>query len=185
MWPAVFLQPRSVRFHPRGALLNCGGSGDGTYTAQPQAVFVSGSSCPLLLFVASDRLAESINGGRSAIPKSRRLSRVHRLHAHHTTNQRAGFTALAQTASLPFCSDGFGGVAPPKTPSTRHMERKTGLSLAPRPLLDLPPRHLRRRPFGSRVGLGPRMLLRRASRVLRPSVLVVRGTAHLPQFQVF
>ena len=139
---------------------------------------------PIFAVVASDRLAESINGGRSAIPKSRRLSRVHRLHAHHTTNQRAGFTALAQTASLPFCSDGFGGVAPPKTPSTRHMERKTGLSLAPRPLLDLPPRHLRRRPFGSRVGLGPRMLLRRPRGVLRPGVLVVRGSPHLPQFEV-
>ena len=139
---------------------------------------------PIFAVVASDRLAESINGGRSAIPKSRRLSRVHRLHAHHTTNQRAGFTALAQTASLPFCSDGFGGVAPPKTPSTRHMERKTGLSLAPRPLLDLPPRHLRRRPFRSGIGLGPRVLLRGPRGVLRSSMLIIRGPPHLPQLQI-
>ena len=72
-----------------------------------------------------------------------------------------------------------------QTPSARHLEKRPLRNLAPRPLLDLPPRHLRRRPFGRRVGLGSGMLLRRARRMLRPRVLVVRGAAHLSQLQVF
>ena len=58
-------------------------------------------------------------------------------------------------------------------------------SLAPRPLLDLSPCNLRRRPFRRGISLGPGMLLRRARRMLSSSVLVVRGTTHLPQFEVF
>ena len=65
------------------------------------------------------------------------------------------------------------------------MERKTGLSLAPRPLLDLSPCNLGRRPLRSGISLRSGMLLRRPRRVLRPRVLVVGRTAHLPQFKIF
>ena len=73
----------------------------------------------------------------------------------------------------------------PKRRRRDNWKERQALGLAPRPLLHLPPRHLRRRPLRSRISLRSGMLLRRASRVLRSSMLIICSTTHLPQFEVF